>query len=476
MAEGFTDEELGAMVAAESGGAAALRRGDGRGRYCVATKAIARGEAVMALRQPLIRVIAPPCAADYCPVTTRRRPRAVSMAQKVGEVFERFDSSRRGRWGYVDARAAARVLEKSELSEDNFAGVCEAFGGTASDGLSLSQYLRMHENVCDAEWRHRALPKQRLRYPYTLYRAAPSPARRGGGCGIAVCGRECGRGSWAHRACRRVRAAALPQAVEAQARVAIAWAFAAEGSTDVAKWVNTLWVPEDADAVGQQALLAVQEGSEAARTAMLREGVSRETGWLVQCLLAARYNAFGVNVPAPLSRLPVPVYGPSVRELSLVAADGAVLEADGDGVRCGGEPVTALSFDEESCRLTLHPSGKVASVPPPDAVMLTAALRSAAAAHGLRVALPAVALHTLWDVPVHGEAPAGEIPLLNCGLQVYGVPSLVNHSDEPSLVVEETEGSDGPVMVLRSTRDVAEGDELTIRYGDGAAERYAFAK
>eukprot|EP00756_Hemistasia_phaeocysticola_P059646 Hpha_TRINITY_DN36496_c0_g1::TRINITY_DN36496_c0_g1_i1::g.20128::m.20128 len=284
--EGFSDGELAAQVDAASGGVARLERTPGQGRFVKATSRIPRGTALLQIPRPIVRSIAPSCAAGYCPITTEPKPRAISMAEKVGLIFRRFDSGGSGRWKLADIQHCSLALYSAPPSPEDFSELCEILGENPEHGLSLKSVLRMYENVSDASADYAKVFSTRrvARYPRSLY---PRPSQ-GGDEGYL-------KSLYSPHTLE-----GLPQAVEAQVKLALAWASAALSDGAVQRWAQTLWVPEEEK--DAQALRAMAEGAEEAAR-RLNWGPLGEA-WLLRCLLGTRYNGFGINVPAPVTRLP----------------------------------------------------------------------------------------------------------------------------------------------------------------------------
>merc|ERR1712216_187627 len=221
---------------------------------------------------------------------------------------------------------------------------------------------------------------------------------------------------------------------------ALAWAAAARRSHDVVQWAATLWVPPMdrlSEVMAPQVLEPIKEAASIAASALEAERILCPSSWLLHCILATRYNSFGVNFPMTLSRLPVPqMRPPSTLRMDLGCGEIVYNAGQMSIVKEGADPesVKALAWDKWNCELQLHCEHSIRSVEldAPSAPELIGVLRAAAVASSghLRAAgFPSSEVEVPYEIPVHGAPPEKrKHQIISCGAQVFGLPSLFNHS------------------------------------------------
>jgi chromosome segregation ATPase len=100
-------------------------------------------------QKPDVKNSSPARTAPAAPKTTleklaTQRSELQRTEQLAELIFKAFDADGDGYHGLDDARALARVLTNSDVTESDFEGLCEELGANPADGLSLQQFTTIY--------------------------------------------------------------------------------------------------------------------------------------------------------------------------------------------------------------------------------------------------------------------------------------------------------------------------------------------
>eukprot|EP01065_Artemidia_motanka_P038761 TRINITY_DN47607_c0_g1_i1.p1 TRINITY_DN47607_c0_g1~~TRINITY_DN47607_c0_g1_i1.p1 ORF type:complete len:485 (+),score=180.94 TRINITY_DN47607_c0_g1_i1:66-1520(+) len=319
-------------------------------------------------------------------------------------------------------------------------------------------------------------------------------------CGVVWCSKDCrekgghAAGEGLCRALRSIRHAKLSPTAEtlAQLTVRCIAAAAKDESGRTQRVIETLCT-HDVEKVEGQRRATVQAAVSAAQNALTAAELPTELA--DKFALGCYYNAYGVSATAPST--PVPICPSAAQSLSTdppsnmtLAYPAKAMELDLEVKEEGGVQTTLYSvpggqrlrtakskfatIDARTASLSLDGWPFVFPIPRRRLSSVLAALRALFKHAGvpLQGFTSESSVEMQFEINRSGHAQEfGSSAAAQVGLALHWIPSLINHSKEPSLLQQ----SGGSALTLTATRDLAPGDELTISYGgDGTASRYAF--